>query len=102
MLGHQEYDKGTLAGEYFRDVDKGLKIDVPKNYFRNDDPEEDILFRWRSHASLLFSNWLNYYVYQDTPYDTRRTQEQRLRLSRGSGVLRLKAGFGYEAGRFGS
>ena len=69
VLGHQEYDKGTLAGEYFRDVDKGLKIDVPKNYFRNDDPEEDILFRWRSHASLLFSNWLNYYVYQDTPYD---------------------------------
>lgn len=69
VLGHQEYDKGTLAGEYFRDVDKGLKIDVPENYFRNDDPEEDILFRWRSHASLLFSNWLNYYVYQDTPYD---------------------------------
>ena len=69
VLGHQEYDKGTLAGAYFRDVDKGLKIDVPKNYFRNDDPEEDILFRWRSHASLLFSNWLNYYVYQDTPYD---------------------------------
>ena len=69
VLGHQEYDKGTLAGEYFRDVNKGLKIDVPRNYFRNDDPEEDILFRWRSHASLLFSNWLNYYVYQDTPYD---------------------------------
>ena len=69
VLGHQEYDKGTLAGEYFRDADKGLKIDVPENYFRNDDPEEDILFRWRSHASLLFSNWLNYYVYQDTPYD---------------------------------
>ena len=69
VLGHQEYDKGTLAGEYFRDVDKGLKIDVPKNYFRNDDPEEDILFRWRSHANLLFSNWLNYYVYQGTPFD---------------------------------
>ena len=69
VLGHQEYDKGTLAGEYFRDVNKGLEIDVPKNYFRNDDPEDDILFRWRSHASLLFSNWLNYYVYQDTPYD---------------------------------
>ena len=69
VLGHQEYDKGTLAGEYFRDVNKGLEIDVPKNYFRNDDPEDDILFRWRSNASLLFSNWLNYYVYQDTPYD---------------------------------
>lgn len=68
VLGHQEYDKGTLAGEYFRDVNKGMQIDVPKNYFRNDDPEDDILFRWRSHASLLFSNWLNYYVYQATPY----------------------------------
>ena len=69
VLGHQEYDKGTLASEYFRDRDKGLAIDVPKNYFKNDDPEEDILFRWRSHANLLFSNWLNYYVYQDTPYE---------------------------------
>lgn len=69
VLGHQEYDKGTLAGEYFRDVNKGLEIDVPKNYFRNDDPEDEIMFRWRSHASLLFSNWLNYYVYQATPYN---------------------------------
>ncbi len=69
VLGHQEYDKETLAGEYFRDINKGLQIDVPKNYFKNDDPKNEILFRWRSHASLLFSNWLNYYVYQDTPYD---------------------------------
>lgn len=69
VLGHQEYDKDTLAGEYFRDVKKGLPIDVPKNYFRNDDPEDEILFRWRSHANLLFSNWLNYYVYQSVPYD---------------------------------
>ena len=69
ILGHQEYDKETLAGEYFRDINKGLEIEVPKNYFRDDDPEKEILFRWRGHASLLFSNWLNYYVYQDTPYD---------------------------------
>ena len=69
ILGHQEYDKDTLAGEYFRDINKGLEIEVPKNYFRDDDPEKEILFRWRGHASLLFSNWLNYYVYQDTPYD---------------------------------
>lgn len=69
VLGHQEYDKDTLAGEYFRDVKRGLPIKVPANYFRDDDPEKDILFRWRSHASLLFSNWLNYYVYQATPYD---------------------------------
>ncbi len=75
VLGHQEYDKGTLAGEYFRDVNKGLEIDVPKNYFRNDDPEDEIMFRWRSHASLLFSNWLNYYVYQATPYDLNELDE---------------------------
>lgn len=69
ILGHQEYDKDTLANEYFRDINKGLEIEVPKNYFRDDDPSKEILFRWRGHASLLFSNWLNYYVYQDTPYD---------------------------------
>lgn len=69
ILGHQEYDKETLANEYFRDVNKGLPIHVPYNYFRDDDPTKEIMFRWRSHASLLFSNWLNYYVYQDTPYD---------------------------------
>ena len=69
VLGHQEYDKETLAAEYRRDADKGLDIAVPKNYFAGDDPDGEILFRWRSHANLLFSNWLNYYVYQDTPYD---------------------------------
>jgi homoserine O-succinyltransferase len=68
ILGHQEYDKETLALEYYRDVNKGLKIEVPKNYFKGDDPRGGVLFRWRSHASLLFSNWLNYYVYQETPY----------------------------------
>jgi homoserine O-succinyltransferase len=69
ILGHQEYDKETLATEYFRDVDKGLPIDVPKNYFKDDDPTKPPVFRWRAHASLLFTNWLNYYVYQETPYD---------------------------------
>ena len=69
VMGHQEYDKGTLAGEYRRDAGKGLDTAVPENYFRNDDPDDEIMFRWRSHASLLFSNWLNYYVYQNTPYD---------------------------------
>lgn len=69
ILGHQEYDKDTLAGEYFRDVKKGMDIRVPANYFRDDDPDKEILFRWRAHANLLFSNWLNYYVYQATPYD---------------------------------
>lgn len=69
ILGHQEYDKETLGNEYFRDVDKGLPIDVPKNYFKDDDPAKPPVFRWRAHASLLFTNWLNYYVYQETPYD---------------------------------
>lgn len=69
ILGHQEYDKDTLATEYFRDINKGLDVEVPCNYFKNDNPNEEILFRWRGHASLLFSNWLNYYVYQETPYD---------------------------------
>ncbi|MBR6607343.1 MAG: homoserine O-succinyltransferase [Oscillospiraceae bacterium] len=67
--GHSEYDRDTLATEYFRDVNKGLPIEVPKYYFKNDDPAEKILYRWRGHANLLFSNWLNYFVYQTTPYD---------------------------------
>ena len=69
VLGHQEYDKNTLADEYFRDINKGLDIEVPANYFRDDNPEKEIMFRWRGHASLLFSNWLNYYLYQATPYN---------------------------------
>ncbi len=69
VMGHQEYDKETLASEYFRDRSKGLEISVPKNYFKENDPEKEPMFRWRSHANLLFSNWLNYYVYQETPYN---------------------------------
>ena len=69
VMGHQEYDKNTLADEYWRDVDAGKPIQVPEHYFLHDDPEGEILFRWRAHASLLFGNWLNYYVYQGTPYD---------------------------------
>ncbi len=69
VFGHMEYDKYTLRNEYERDLAKGLDIDVPKNYFFEDDPNNDVVFRWRAHAQLLFSNWLNYYVYQDTPYD---------------------------------
>lgn len=69
VFGHMEYDKNTLRAEYERDLAKGLPIAPPKNYFENDDPARDVIFRWRSHANLLFSNWLNYYVYQATPYD---------------------------------
>lgn len=69
VTGHGEYDKDTLKQEYERDVAAGKKIDVPENYFENDDPAREPLVRWRSHANLLFCNWLNYYVYQTTPYD---------------------------------
>lgn len=69
VMGHSEYDPETLKGEYFRDVNKGLDIAVPKNYFKDDDPNKEIIVKWRSHANLIYSNWLNYYVYQVTPYE---------------------------------
>ena len=69
IFAHPEYDSDTLALEYFRDVAKGLPISVPKNYYPDDDPSKPPIFRWRAHAHLLYSNWLNYYVYQNTPYD---------------------------------
>ncbi|MCQ2204476.1 MAG: homoserine O-succinyltransferase [Bacteroidales bacterium] len=69
VTGHSEYDRDTLDKEYKRDLNKGLPIDMPKNYYPNDDPTQEPLVKWRSHASLLYSNWLNYYVYQATPYE---------------------------------
>jgi homoserine O-succinyltransferase/O-acetyltransferase len=69
ITGHAEYDPLTLKSEYDRDVNKGLPIHVPKNYYPHDDPTQPPTVRWRGHANLLFSNWLNYYVYQVTPYD---------------------------------
>ena len=69
MTGHSEYDAGTLRDEYFRDLNKGLTIEIPKNYFPDDDPSKEPLVAWRSSATLLFTNWLNYYVYQETPFD---------------------------------
>jgi len=68
VTGHSEYDAVTLKNEYERDIDKGLDIHIPKNYFPNDDPDAFPQVKWRSHAHLLFANWLNYYVYQETPY----------------------------------
>jgi len=73
--GHSEYDRGTLAKEYFRDIDKGLDIQVPCNYFPDDDPGRTPTMRWRGAASLLFSNWLNYFVYQETLYDLTLLEE---------------------------
>ena len=69
ITGHSEYDAGTLADEYFRDKSEGKPIDIPKNYFPDDNPENPPLVTWRAHANLLYSNWLNYFVYQTTPYD---------------------------------
>ena len=69
VTGHPEYDPDTLSREYFRDVDKGLDIDIPANYFPDDDPSKPPIVRWRSAAQLFYNNWLNYYVYQTTPYD---------------------------------
>lgn len=74
VTGHSEYDAGTLAKEYFRDKERGLDIKVPINYFPDDDPQKQPVVRWRAHANLLFSNWLNYFVYQTTPYDMDKIQ----------------------------
>lgn len=69
LTGHLEYDAGTLAEEYERDLAKGIEIDMPQHYFPNDDPTQKPPNQWRSYTHLLFSNWLNYYVYQQTPYN---------------------------------
>lgn len=69
LTGHSEYSPLTLHEEFVRDKEKGLPIDVPKNYYEDDDPSNGPVVRWTSHANLLFNNWLNYFVYQETPYD---------------------------------
>lgn len=69
VTGHSEYSPNTLDEEYKRDLAKGLDIEIPYNYYKNDNPAEGPIVRWRGHANLLFSNWLNYFVYQETPYN---------------------------------
>ncbi len=69
VLGHSEYDRDTLKQEYFRDLSRGLEPQIPRHYFPNDDPTQEPKVTWRSHGQLLYTNWLNYYVYQTTPYD---------------------------------
>ncbi len=69
VTGHSEYSPLTLDTEYRRDLDKGLPINKPVNYYRDDDPDKGPVVRWKSHANLLFTNWLNYFVYQETPYN---------------------------------
>ena len=69
LFGHPEYDRITLDKEYKRDVAKGIEIELPKNYYPNDDPEQRPNLSWRAHANAMYTNWLNYYVYQVTPYE---------------------------------
>lgn len=76
VTGHSEYDPETLKKEYLRDKNQNLPIDVPKNYFPDDDDTKEPIVRWRGHANLLFSNWLNYFVYQTTPYDIMTISEE--------------------------
>lgn len=75
VMGHPEYDRVTLDGEYKRDKGKGLDIQLPKNYYTDNNPESKPLLLWRSHANNLYTNWLNYYVYQTTPYDLHGTPD---------------------------
>ncbi len=77
VTGHPEYDRYSLNNEYYRDLNKGLPIQVPYNYYPGDDPKERPLLQWRSHSNNLYSNWLNYYVYQVTPYELKEDRETR-------------------------
>ena len=69
ITGHMEYNPDTLDNEYRRDIGIRDDVELPRNYYRNDDPEQGPMVTWRAHANLLFANWINYYVYQTTPYD---------------------------------
>jgi len=77
ITGHSEYDALTLDAEYKRDVSQGKPIEIPKNYYPDDNPTKDPIVCWRSHANLLYSNWLNYFVYQTTPYDIEKVRNKR-------------------------
>ena len=77
ITGHSEYDALTLQNEYLRDLSQGKEIDIPKNYYPDDDPTKPPMMSWRAHAHLLFSNWLNYFVYQSTPYDVNQVQKDK-------------------------
>jgi homoserine O-succinyltransferase len=74
ITGHSEYAPNTLHNEYMRDLDKGLPIEMPVNYYKDDNPEKGICIRWRAHAHLMFKNWLNYYVYQATPFNLKEIE----------------------------
>ena len=77
ITGHSEYDADTLKAEYVRDLTQGKPIEIPKNYFPGDNPKKNPVVSWRAHANLLFSNWLNYFVYQTTPYDITSVSKEK-------------------------
>ena len=77
ITGHSEYDADTLQNEYLRDISQGKKCNIPENYYPDDNPNNPPLVTWRAHANLLFSNWLNYFVYQSTPYDIKQVVEEK-------------------------
>lgn len=85
-FGHWEYDADTLHKEYLRDLKRGLATDLPYNYYRNDNPEDKILVKWRSAGNLFFSNWLNYCVYQETPFDIEKIQSKKVSKFGGSSL----------------
>ena len=76
ITGHSEYDADTLQNEYLRDISQGKKCNIPENYYPDDNPSNPPLVTWRAHAHLLFSNWLNYFVYQNTPYDIQKVTDK--------------------------
>ena len=77
ITGHSEYDANTLNNEYQRDLSLGLPIEIPKNYFPGDDPKKSPIVSWRGHSNLLYSNWLNYFVYQTTPFDLEKLNKKK-------------------------
>ncbi len=78
VTGHAEYDTDTLDKEYRRDLnDPNIEAEIPKNYYLDDDPTQEVRVAWRSHAYLLFANWLNYYVYQETPYNLEELKDRK-------------------------
>lgn len=78
ITGHGEYDTKTLDDEYRRDKEKGIDIEIPTNYYRDDNPEKGVFVRWKAHSNLLFANWLNYCVYQETPFNVQNIKEKIL------------------------
>jgi homoserine O-succinyltransferase len=89
ITGHLEYDANTLAYEYQRDLDRGMDPRLPENYFPEGDPSYDPILSWRSYATLLYSNWLNYYVYQETPYDLSKLDRGKRRRRQSQNCLFL-------------